>query len=288
MTKVLVTGATGFLGNHVIDKLMQHDCEIVATSLESQGNASKHHWYDKVTYVPADLNNNEQDFFELFGYPDGLVHLAWEGLPNYNEMYHIEKNLFNSYFFIKNMVKQGLKNVLVAGTCFEYGMQEGRLSEDMVTMPTNPYGMAKDSLRKFLEELKKTIDFNFTWLRLFYLYGTGQSPNSLLSQLDRAIKNGDVEFNMSPGDQIRDFIGVGEAAGIIAALSLNKLDNGIVNCCGGKPISVTDFVRDYLKTVGYEMRLNLGHYPYSVFEPMAFWGDRTKLDSVLQAQICMD
>lgn len=284
MIKVLVTGATGFLGNHVITQLIKLDCEIIATSLELHDDAAKYHWYDKVNYVPADLNKSRLDYFELFGNPDNLIHLAWEGLPNYNELYHVEKNLFNSYFFIKNMVKQGLKNVSVAGTCAEYGMQEGCLNEDMPTMPANSYALAKDSLRKFLEELKKTVDFNLTWLRIFYIYGSGQSSKSLLSQLQKAIKNGEKEFNMSPGDQIRDFIKVEEAANIISNLSLNNADNGIVNCCSGKPVTVLNFVQDYLKSVNYEMKLNLGYYPYSAFEPKAFWGNRTKLVTLRKRQ----
>ena len=280
--KILVTGATGFLGNHVINKLINQNCEIIATSIDSHELAAKLNWYNKVTYVQADLNNSNKDCFELFNNPDSLIHLSWEGLPNFGEMYHFERNLLSNYLFIKTMIELGLKNVLVSGTCFEYGIQEGCLVEDMVTIPSNPYGLAKDSLRKFLEELKKTTDFNFTWLRLFYLYGLGQSPNSLLSQLQMAIDKEDNEFNMSPGDQIRDFINVEEVADIISKLSLKKIDSGIVNCCSGNPISVTEFVEDYLNTAGYEMKLNLGYYPYSLFEPMAFWGDRSKLDSILR------
>ncbi len=280
--KILVTGATGFLGNHVINKLTNQNCEIIATSIDSHEIASKFNWYSKVRYVQADLNNSNNNYFDLFNNPDSLIHLSWEGLPNFGEMYHIERNLFSNYLFIKNMIELGLKNVLVSGTCFEYGIQEGCLIEDMDTIPSNPYGLAKDSLRKFLEELKKTVDFNFTWLRLFYLYGIGQSPNSLLSQLQTAIDNKDNVFNMSPGDQIRDFINVEEVADIISKLSLKRLDSGIVNCCSGNPITVTEFVKNYLKSAGYEMKLNLGHYPYSLFEPMAFWGDRSKLDSILR------
>ncbi len=156
---------------------------------------------DKVSYLFLDLNkiNQQENYFSKFGNPDMLIHLAWQGLPNYKSLFHFENNLISHYFFLKNMVSHGLKKLVVTGTCFEYGMKEGCLSEDMVTDPQNPYALAKDTLRKFLFELRKKIEFDCTWIRLFYMYGEGQNPNALLSQLQTALENGDKAFNMSGG-----------------------------------------------------------------------------------------
>ena len=77
--------------------------------------------------------------------------------------------------------------MLVTGTCFEYGMQSGYLSEKMITNPGNPYALAKDSLRKFLLSLQREVPFTLQWARLFYMYGSGQNPNSILAQLDNAV-----------------------------------------------------------------------------------------------------
>ena len=66
-------------------------------------------------------------------------------------------------------------------------MKDGSLSEDMITDPQNPYALAKDTLRKFLFELKKKHPFDCKWIRLFYMYGEGQNANSLLSQLQTAL-----------------------------------------------------------------------------------------------------
>ena len=99
------------------------------------------------------------------------------------------------------MIDQGLKQVLVTGTCFEYGMQNGCLTEEMPTLPANPYALAKDILRKSLQLLQQQSSFILQWARLFYMYGPGQNPNSLLAQLERAIDNGESVFNMSGGEQ---------------------------------------------------------------------------------------
>jgi len=75
------------------------------------------------------------------------------------------------------MISNGLQRLSVTGTCFEYGNKNGSLSEDMETNPNIAYSLAKDTLRKFILELAKIFDFKFHWIRLFYMYGIGQSPN---------------------------------------------------------------------------------------------------------------
>ena len=102
------------------------------------------------------------------------------------------------------MVGDGLTRVVVTGTCFEYGMQSGALKEDLETKPANSYALAKDNLRKFLEKLQETIVFDLKWIRLFYIYGKGQRPDSILSQLDAALERKGGVFNMSGGEQLRD------------------------------------------------------------------------------------
>jgi dTDP-6-deoxy-L-talose 4-dehydrogenase (NAD+) len=275
--RILVTGATGFVGHHLVQQLLDRDHEIVAVSRDA-GKAASMPWFHRVTYVSFDIFNKEADPVKFLGIPDMVIHLAWPGLPNYKNLFHFEDNLPASYCFIKKMVTAGTARVMVAGTCFEYGMQEGRLSEDLPAMPSNPYGLAKDTLRKFLQLLQDRYLFNLQWIRLFYMYGPGQNPTSLLAQLDTAIDNNDPTFNMSGGEQLRDYLHVEEAARRIALLVDHPECSGIINCCSGKPISVRCLVEQRIKERGATISLNLGHYPYPDYEPMAFWGDSGKLD----------
>ena len=281
--KVLITGATGFIGNHVLKELLKiEDCKIIATSLMSVDKAREFDWYDHVKYICHDLNDSNDNYFTFFEKPDLLIHLAWQGLPNYTELFHFEKNLFLSYYFIKNLIENGLKDLSVIGTCLEYGMKSGRLSEDFLTNPVTPYGLAKDTLRKFLEEFNTVLSFNLKWIRLFYLYGEGQNPKSLLSQLDRALDKGEDVFNMSGGEQLRDYLPIEKAAEFIVKISLQNEINGRINCCNGKPISIRNLVENHLKKRNKKIKLNLGYYPYLDYEPFAFWGDNRKLKSILK------
>jgi dTDP-6-deoxy-L-talose 4-dehydrogenase (NAD+) len=193
-------------------------------------------------------------------------------------LHHFEEELPAHYRFLKALVEAGLKNLLVTGTCSEYGMQSGPLSENMETQPVNPYGFAKDTLRRQLEYLQRVIPFSLTWTRLFYLYGEGQAENSLLPQLKRAVERGDRVFNMSGGEQLRDYLPISEVAKYIVSLAMTRCDNGVVNVCSGQPISVRKLVEGWIRENGWSIDLSLGQYPYPDYEPMAFWGDQNKMN----------
>jgi len=283
MKKILVTGATGFIGNYVIEQLLlNNNCHVIATSSNSQ-KAQLTSWYDKVEYLPFNLKefDTNVNYYEFFNQPDLLIHLAWEGLPNYKADFHINENLPRHFIFIKNLIDHGLKDITITGTCFEYGMQEGELSELIEPKPTNSYSIAKDTLRKKIAQLQLLDNINFKWVRLFYMYGSGQSPNSLLSQLDRSLSMNEPIFNMSGGEQERDYLPVEEVAANIINIALQQTVTGIINCCSGNPIKVKDFVINYLQTKNKYIQLNLGYYPYVDYEPMSFWGNNKKLKTIL-------
>ena len=278
--KLLVTGATGFIGNYVIQELLNRNIEVIATST-NQEKAHKLSWFSKVVYLPYQIKGKDtQDLYEYFGRPNKIIHLAWTGLPNYTQLFHIEENLWNDYFFLKNIMENGCKDLTITGTCFEYGLIEGCLNEETIPNPQNVYAIAKDSLRKFLSELQKHTAFDFKWVRLFYMYGKGQAQNSLIPQLEKVLANNETIFNMSGGEQVRDYMKVEEVAQKIVAIALQNNTQGIINCATGKPVKVKDFVKQYLQTKNKNIQLNLGYYPYSKIEPMSFWGDVNKINSI--------
>ena len=278
--KILVTGGTGFVGQHVINELLKYDHQIIAALRDKTSTTNLP---GKIKTVALDLDNLNpiKNYFLESGKPDLLIHLAWQGLPNYKEKFHLEKNLPSHSAFLKNMVNNGLQNLVVTGTCFEYGMKEGCLSEEMKSDPQNPYALAKDELRKFLEQLQKQKHFNLKWIRLFYMYGKGQNPNSLLSQLENALQKDKTVFNMSGGEQLRDYLPIEKVAENIVRISLQNKINGIINCCSGQPIKVKTLVENYLNKINKKIKLNLGYYPYPDYEAMAFWGDDTKLKKIV-------
>lgn len=280
--KILVTGATGFVGRHVVARLLRTEHDILATSTGKGDFRLPDH--PRLSYAPCDLNAPDAETPVRFAQADAVVHLAWEGLPNYRELFHLERNLWSQYGFLKRLVESGVRNITVAGTCFEYGKQEGCLSEDLPARPNTAYATAKNSLREFLDVLKTKFPFEFKWIRLFYMHGEGQSRTSILEQLKEALRRGDKTFNMSGGEQLRDYLPIEAVADRIVRIALQHEIQGIVNCGSGAPISIRSFVERFLEesSATEKIRLNLGHYSYPPHEPMAFWADMSKYQSLLE------
>ncbi len=279
--KVTVTGATGFVGRHLVDSLLSRGHQVIAVARDAD-RAKAMPWISNVEFISCDIRSPKTRNQIASCEADVFVHLAWSGLPNYQKLFHFEENLPASYDLLKSVVDGGCQQVLVTGTCFEYGLREGALKEDDPALPATAYGLAKDTLRRFLEKLSTHLPFALQWIRLFYLFGPGQSPNTLLGQLDQAIDKGEKSFNMSGGEQLRDYLHVEDVSRRLVALIEERDSTGIFNCCRGEPISVREMVENHIKGRGVEIGLNLGYYEYPPYEPMAFWGDGSRLNSVIE------
>lgn len=274
--KVLVTGACGFIGRNVVSKLVECGIDVIASDvlpIEESGYIC----YNNIGYVAHDFCDNNPGLMKKFSNPDLIIHLAWEGLPNYFEDFHVTLNAIESYKFIKQLVDEGLKKVVGIGTCMEYGMVNGEISDDFPTNPITKYAIGKDLLRRMLSML----GVNFKWLRLFYMYGPGQSEKTLYGQLDRAIRMNELDFKMSYGEQIRDYLHVKDVSEYIVKASLQDKVFGSINICSGIPISVRRFVENIIKERGSLLSVRVGERPYTSYEPLSFWGGREKLEMIL-------
>lgn len=276
--RIAITGATGFVGQHVLNALKLTDADIAVVL---RPGSKRRIESGDIEVVSLDIADCGPDPFARLGRPDTLIHLAWDGLPQYQSQRHIDAELPIQKAFLHSCIRSGLKHLVVTGTCLEYGLQSGQLDEALLTMPVTSYGRAKDSLRSELERLQPHYRFGMTWLRLFYLFGPGQAATSLYSQLKSAVDRLDTSFAMSPGDQVRDFMPVEEAALSIANIGLRAIDGGTVNLCSGHPQRVVDVARGWLREWNASLELKTGHFPYPAYEPLDFWGSRAKLDDLL-------
>lgn len=275
--RIAVTGASGFVGRHLLADLSAHGVTLVAATRDPGRLAA---WAGRAEVVELDIAAPSPHALECLAAVDVLVHLAWDGLPNYTSRRHYEVELPRQYAFLKEVVTRGVPAVVAAGTCAEYGMRSGELAEELEPVSPNAYGFAKDALRRQLEYLRRDVPFALTWARMFYMYGDGQPSSSLYTQLAAAAARGDATFDMSRGEQLRDFLPVTTVAQLVAELALTPRDTGIVNVCAGRPTSVRRLVETWIAENGWTLHLNLGRYPYPDYEPLAFWGSRRKLDMV--------
>ncbi len=278
--KILVTGASGGLGELIIEKLLNDGHTIVATSRNIE-KAKKLPFYNRVQYAAYDLSNASTiNLFEYFHRPDAVIHLAWDKLNEYKNEVHLTQILLQHKQFLHNLISNGLKDITCVGTCYEYGLQEGELTETMLSKPMMPYPESKNLLRIYLEELQNEFKFYLKWPRVFYVFGAIKERKNLYTLLLDAIHRGDKSFNMSGGEQIRDFLSPDEIANLIIKIATQNKVLGIINCCSGVPIQLKDKIQNFLKENNYQIALNLGYYPYPDYEPMQTWGSVEKLNKI--------
>lgn len=289
--RVLVTGATGFIGSPVVDALLARGAKVTALCR----NAARAEAWASARPSRAGLGIMIGDMAELppgrldeLAAHDGILHLAWERLDAFKSPEHVDEILPRHLRFLAELVQRGARRLLAVGTCLEYGLAEGCLGEELPTRPVTAYGEAKDTLRRELEALCAGRGVVFQWCRLFYMYGPGQAEKSLLSQLDRAIKAGADVFDMSGGEQERDYLPVAEVAELLVRVAAQDAVTGVINCASGCPVTVRALVEEHLRRRGASLRLNLGHYPYPDYEPMRFWADTKKLAAALAAGDAQD
>jgi len=276
--KVALTGASGFIGRHVLADLLSRG---LRPTIFLRPSSALPPQAAHCNVVQFDLTAPGEEAFAAAGGFEALIHLSWDGLPNFRSLHHFEQETPLHYRWLKGVVNAGLQHLVVAGTCFEYGLRSGPLDEAMAPQPVTPYGFAKDMLRRELEYLQSEHAFDLTWARLFYIYGEGQAANSLWPLLQAAAARSDTEFPMSGGEQLRDYLPVAEAARCLVELAVSRTSpergHGIINVCSGVPVSVRRLAEGWIADNGWLIRPRFGQFPYPDYEPMAFWGNSGKL-----------
>jgi len=278
---VAVTGSEGFIGRRVVSELLR-DPEVTVVRVVRPGTEV---WpIERCRVIAIDMSDPSAVVPAELGSVDALVHLAWSALADFRSHHHLEQ-VDQHLDFLSKAVELGVQRVLCAGTCLEYGLSEGELSESAPAQPVVAYAQAKLELSKRLGEVVERAGASLVWGRVFYPYGEGQHDRSLWTALQKAMARGDLTFPMSPGLQVRDYLPVESVGSIFAHLALGGFEGGTLNVCSGHPVVLRDLVEQWARDRGSSIRLDLGAFGYPDYEPMAFWGSRKKLDLALAATI---
>ncbi len=274
--KIILSGANGFLGKRVFTQLNARGHTVIPmvrsiASLETLSSFD----LENSEFILFDIEKDRPE--EIFIKADAFIHLAWGNLLKYNDNSHVEIYPQKHLELLVHFANLGIKNFTVTGTSLEYGLLEGELLESMLCEPVTQYGIGKLKLYNDFVKYCTKSEISFKWLRLFYMYAEDQRSESLLGQLAKAYMGGAKEFNMSSGDQIRDYLHADAVADAITKSCLQNKVQGIINVGSGKGISVLDVVNKYLSERNAYIKLNRGYYPYPTYEPFAFWANVDKL-----------
>jgi len=273
MKKILVTGATGFIGRHALPLLLNKGYEVHAVSSRPVKTKDKSYiWHQ------ADLTNSKQrtDLITKVD-PSHLLHFAW--YAEHKKYWTSSKNLKwvqASLNLLDIFHENGGQRVLMAGTCAEYSWKHTEFIES--TTPTNPgslYGTCKHSLQLILESFSKTKGLSSAWGRIFFLFGPGEHPERLVSFVIQSLLKG-KKAPCSKGDQIRDFLYVEDVASAFVSVLESNIQ-GPVNIGSGEPVKVKDLIALIGKKVGRSDLIRLGENPTAPDDPENLVADTTKL-----------
>lgn len=278
MTTVLVTGANGYVGRHVVQRLASLNARVIALDLQLPSSP-----LEGVEHVAADIFDENFDVAGCCGaLPDVCIHLAWRNGFKHNDPSHI-LDLSAHYRFLRNLVASGVKRLSVMGTMHEVGYWEGPITEDTPCNPQSLYGVAKDSLRRALLLDAADGSFDLKWLRGYYIYGDDEESQSIFGKLTRAARSGQKTFPFTTGQNQYDFMTVQSLANMIVAASLQDSVSGIINCCTGHPMSLADKVEEFIVDNRLDIKLEYGAYPDRPYDSPGVWGDASKIEAILGA-----
>lgn len=274
MEKILVTGANGYIGSHVVSTLIDMGYEVIAVDF-------KDNWIDKrATFLSVDIFSGDDSLYEQLGSPERLIHLAWKDGFIHNAPSHLEY-LPLHYDFIKNMVEHGVKSVSVMGSMHEVGYHEGAIFADTPTNPTSLYGISKNALRQSLMLLSANSKFNLHWIRGYYICGDDIRNNSIFAKILQKAESGEKVFPFTTGLNQYDFISVDDLALEISLCAVQDEINGIVNCCSGKPVALKTAVENFIKENDLDIQLQYGVFPTRPYDSPIIYGDVTEIKQIL-------
>ena len=273
--KVLVTGANGYLGQGVVNALLEKDVEVIATGR----NTDKVN--NKAIKVDCELFEVE-DPYTYFGQPDVLLHMAWkDGFVHYSDS-HIT-NLPKHYAFLQKIAKSNIKRIACMGSMHEIGFYEGCINESTPCRPVTPYGISKNALRQSTEMLRTNNNKQFQWLRGYYIVGNTKYGSSVFSKLTAAEEEHKTEFPFTMGQNQFDFINYDEFCEQVASAVIQDRILGIINICSGRPEKLADRVERFIHENNYCIKLKYGAFPDSPYDSKAVWGDDYKIRKILSS-----
>jgi nucleoside-diphosphate-sugar epimerase len=280
MNKVLLTGATGFIGSHVIPRLLAHGYAVHAvTSRAANPPTEGVNWYQANL-----LNSRETQQLVETVKPTHLLHLAW--YVEHGAYWTSIENLRwvqASLNLLMAFQENGGKRAVIAGTCAEYDWQYGYCQENRTPLnPASLYGTCKDALRRLVTVHAAQTGYSAAWGRIFFTFGPHENPRRLVTATIRALL-ANQPAPTSHGEQIRDFLFVEDLADAFVTV-LDRDIIGAVNLASGTPVKIKDIVNTIARQLNRAELIQLGALPAPANDPPLLLADISRLRNEVQWQ----
>ena len=235
--RVLITGATGFIGLPLTLRLVEQGHKILALSRKPFKLNKSISWLNSDLSSPLTYQEEIRSFK-----PEVLIHLAWQDIPDFS-FEKSKNNLNNSLNFLSFIIGLGsCKKIIVSGSCFELDKLYGECLESEAGKPRDNFTWAKHSLRMWLEIECKKENIQLGWMRIFYVYGPRQRTQSLVPSILTNLKNGKLPHISSPKNS-NDFVFIEDVIDAFSNATLSQYPSGIYNLGSGVSTSILEVCR---------------------------------------------
>jgi nucleoside-diphosphate-sugar epimerase len=225
---ILVTGAAGFIGRHLVKELIQSSNVIIIT----HNRALEDSCFEKVIQIKGTLSNIESIIIQLNKYKiAGCIHLAWEGIPDFG-LQNCQKNFDDSVNVLRLCKELGIKRLIITGSCMEYKKINGFVKESAELERRNLFSACKNAIHDFSHIYCKENAIKLHWLRLFYVYGKGQRTGSIIPYLIKEYGNNREPVLKTPYTA-NDYVSVEDTARAIMTIWTENPQEEIFNICTG-------------------------------------------------------
>ncbi len=277
--RVLVTGATGFVGLNLVRRLAgDPSCQVAALVRP----ASTARWDASsppgVTRIVGDCAGmvDAAPAIQVFA-PDAVVHSAWKGVSAAErDTVAQAANITETLTLLRVVAEAGCRTFLGLGSQAEYGRVEGVITEDTTARPTTWYGLAKLTTSLLAARLATDLGVRFLWLRLFSAYGPGDHPGAMIPTLIRSLLAGE-RTPLTPGEQQWDYIHVADVAAAIEQVLRHPTAAGVFNLGSGTAVAIRQVVEMLRDLIDHRLPLGLGDKPYAPGQVMHLEASITRL-----------
>jgi nucleoside-diphosphate-sugar epimerase len=279
--KILITGATGFIGSHICKELINKNHTVYAICRNSSNFDKCSSFTDKIIWVNQDKNN---DLNELIKIPniDVLIHAAWSGInPKDRNNWDIQlENFRYSKSIIELAIQLNIKKIICLGSQSEYGIYNYKVTENHIPSPIDAYGCIKLLTLHYLQNVAAKYHLTWYWLRIFSILGENDNQNWLLPQVIKRLINNE-EIKLTKGEQYYDYLYIDDFIKCLDKIVNDKLNkSGIYNVCSGRPVKIKQLLLVVAQQLGKTPQfLKFGAIPYRENQNMFMVGSPDKCQS---------
>jgi len=275
--RVLVTGATGFIGRHCLSPLLERSFEVHAVAAKRRPDA------------PGEVSWHQSDLLDAAAIadlmsavrPTHLLHAAW--IMTGGRSTNSDENfqwVSSSMSLVDAFARHGGRRVVVTGSSFEYDLQHGFCSEERTPVSSETvYATCKNALHSLLRAYTANVGLSLAWPRIFFVYGPHEHPDRLVGSIATSLIRGEPA-PCSHGAQLRDYMHVADAGSALAALVDSRIE-GVVNVASGTPVALRDIIFGIARRLGREELVRLGERPSPPDDPPLIAGDVRRLNDEL-------